>query len=82
MSSYVDPATGTHHNNLGLTDRGQLAKVEYAITDLRIAELELRPIAGAFDLDHLRKVHKHIFQDLYDWAGCERQLESASFRAV
>ena len=74
MSSYVDPATGTHHNKLGLTNRGQLAKVEYAITDLRIAELELRPIAGAFDLDHLRKVHKHIFQDLYDWAGKERTV--------
>ena len=74
MNAYVDPATGTHHNKLGITDRGQLAKVEYAITDLRIAELTLRPIEGAFDLDHLRKVHQHIFQDLYGWAGKERTI--------
>ena len=74
MNAYVDPATGTHHNKLGVTDRGQLAKVEYAITDLRIAELTLRPIEGVYDLPHRRKVHQHIFQDLYEWAGKDRTI--------
>jgi cell filamentation protein len=74
VNAYIDPATRTHFNKLGITDRSQLAKVEYAITDLRIAELQLQPIPGRFDLDHFRKVHHHIFQDLYDWAGKERTI--------
>ncbi|MDF1807764.1 Fic family protein [Hyphomonas sp.] len=30
--------------------------------------------AGIFDADHLSAIHKHLFQDIYDWAG--------EFRAV
>ncbi|MBW8832652.1 MAG: Fic family protein [Burkholderiales bacterium] len=72
MNPYVDLATGTHHNKLGITDRAQLREVEYRVTDVRIAELRLQPIEGNFDLDHLRKIHRHIFGDLYEWAGKER----------
>jgi len=32
-------------------------------------ELDAAPIHGNFDLDHLRAVHRHLFQDVYDWAG-------------
>lgn len=27
---------------------------------------------GAFDYDHLKALHRHLFQDVYDWAGEER----------
>lgn len=74
MNPYADSATGVPHNKLAITDRAELAKVEYAITAVRIAQLQLRPIDGNFDLDHLRRVHKHVFQDVYDWAGKERTL--------
>jgi cell filamentation protein len=30
----------------------------------RITELELDPVAGRFDSDHLREIHRRIFQDL------------------
>src|SRR3954468_213577 len=30
---------------------------------------------GNFDLDHLRAIHRHLFQDLYDWAGKLRTVE-------
>jgi cell filamentation protein len=30
---------------------------------------------GDFDLDHLRHIHRHLFQDVYDWAGELRTLE-------
>lgn len=44
------------------------------MTDLRVAELRVHPIAGRYDLDHLKKVHEHIFQELYEWAGKERTV--------
>jgi cell filamentation protein len=30
---------------------------------------------GRFDLDHLRAIHRHLFQDVYDWAGELRTVE-------
>jgi cell filamentation protein len=74
VNPYVDAATGTPYNKLGIADRAELAKVEYALTDLRIAELKLSAPPGDFDLPHLRAVHRHIFQDLYEWAGNDRTL--------
>lgn len=29
---------------------------------------------GNFDLNHLRAIHLHLFQDIYDWAGKLRQI--------
>jgi cell filamentation protein len=30
---------------------------------------------GQFDLAHLRAIHRHLFQDVYDWAGEIRTVE-------
>lgn len=32
-------------------------------------ELIERPVAGSYDLAHLKAIHRHLFQDVYDWAG-------------
>lgn len=74
LNPYIDPDTGTHYNKLGITDREQLKQAEYAITRQRIAELKETPITGKYDLDHLQRVHHHIFQDVYPWAGQVRTL--------
>lgn len=71
---YIDPATGAHYNKLGITDRVKLQEVEYGLTDMRVAQLQVSPIKGAFDLDHLKAIHKHVFQDLYEWAGQTRSI--------
>jgi cell filamentation protein len=39
-------------------------RLEGDLTSSRIAELKVRPVAGNFDLGHLREVHRRIFQDL------------------
>lgn len=31
--------------------------------------------SGNFDLPHLRSIHRHLFQDIYDWAGELRTVE-------
>jgi cell filamentation protein len=74
VNPYADPETGTPRNKLGLVDRAALAKVEYQATHIRIAQLREKPIEGNFDLPHLREIHRHIFQDIYEWAGKERTI--------
>lgn len=41
------------------------------MTRRRIAELEAGSVQlrGRWDIAHLQAVHRHIFQDVYDWAG-------------
>ncbi|MDQ3575817.1 MAG: Fic family protein [Actinomycetota bacterium] len=44
------------------------------------AELVLyreRPIAGRYDLAHLQAVHRHLFAEIYDWAGELRTVDIA-----
>lgn len=33
------------------------------------------PIQGNFDLAHLKAIHRHLFQDVYDWAGQLRTVD-------
>lgn len=33
------------------------------------------PINGDFDFEHLKRIHHHLFQDLYDWAGQVRTVD-------
>ena len=37
---------------------------ETALTFARVRELQREPVQGKFDVDHLREVHRRIFQDL------------------
>ena len=39
-------------------------------------ELEMSPL-GAFDTAHYRAVHRHLFQDVYSWAGRYRTVRTA-----
>jgi len=42
----------------------------------KVAQRLQEPIpTGDFDLDHLRAVHRHLFQDVYEWAGEVRTIE-------
>lgn len=47
----------------------QLDGFEANATALRLIELDERPLAGRFDVAHLKSIHRHIFQDVYRWAG-------------
>lgn len=62
-------------NLLGATDPAKLAEQERVITMRRVFELERNPIDGAFDFDHHRALHRHIFKDVYEWAGEPRTVD-------
>ncbi|MEO5536032.1 MAG: Fic family protein [Pseudolysinimonas sp.] len=46
-----------------------LATFENNRVEVRLIELRARPVGGTFDADHLRGIHRHLFQDVYPWAG-------------
>lgn len=74
LDRYVDPVTKVSYNKLGLRRAGELAAADYKLTELRLAQLMLAPLRGLYDLDHLERVHRHLFADLYDWAGEHRTI--------
>ncbi|HBD8927165.1 TPA: Fic family protein [Campylobacter jejuni] len=59
-------------NKLGIKDEKLFDKASRFYTGLRERELTLNPIKGNFDYQHLKNIHKHIFQDVFYWAGKDR----------
>ena len=69
---YTYPGTTTLRNKLGIRDAEQLDALERRMAAQRAAE---GIPAGDFDLTHLQAIHRHLFQDVYDWAGQVRTIE-------
>lgn len=42
---------------------------ERDITSRRLLQLYVHPIKGNFDYNHLKRIHRFLFQDIYSWAG-------------
>ena len=74
---YSYPNSNVLINKFGIRDQQDLSFVERNLTANRLAELYISPIQGNFDYDHLKKIHGDIFQDIYDWAGQERNVNIA-----
>lgn len=74
---YVYPGTDVLKNKPGLRDSEAVRRYEYEQTVSRAAELQASPVAGKFDLQHLKAIHKHLFQDVYAWAGEVRTVNIA-----
>jgi cell filamentation protein len=66
---YLYPCTNVLKNLRSLTNPELLARFEARQTHRRIAELIDAPLAGGFDVAHLKAIHRYIFQDVYEWAG-------------
>lgn len=74
MSSdpYVYPGTNVLKNLAGLPDSDRLRRFERMVTTLRAEQGSPR---GQFDLAHLKAIHRHLFQDVYSWAGELRTIQ-------
>lgn len=74
MDPYLLP-NGTLRNRLGLTDSASLARHEEHFVNLRMGSLLQGDDDGApFDFRKLLAIHRHIFQDVYEWAGEPRTI--------
>jgi len=74
---YLDPVSSVLRNVLGITDPGELAQVEAALSASRLIDLERRRLPGNYDMDHLRAFHRYILGDVFAWAGELRTVSIA-----
>jgi cell filamentation protein len=72
--TYTDPQTGILRNLAGISERDALSFAETAATTKRATELKAKPIRIK-DSGALFAIHRHLFQDIYDWAGKPRTVE-------
>jgi cell filamentation protein len=63
---YCYPGTTVLRNKLDIRDAGELASFEAEVSDAR-ADEEIP--ADDLDFKHFKSIHRHLFQDVYDWAG-------------
>ena len=61
-------------NKLGIKDAGLLERAEADITGVRLFVVDGAIQSPAFDLTRLLDIHKHIFGDIYEWAGTIRNI--------
>lgn len=71
---YCYDGTETLINKYGIKDAQELKAMEDQISHLKIDDMYINPISGSLDYNHLKKMHKFIFSDLYNWAGEERKV--------
>ena len=73
-----DPYTYPYPYQYVLRNRFDIRDVETLdAVERRFAGLRARGDvpSGNFDLEHLKAIHRHLFQDVYDWAGETRTVE-------
>jgi len=74
---YIDPHSGILRNKFGLTDQESLDRAEANAVSARSILLQLNPLKGDFDSEHLKAIHSHLFRDVYEWAGQFRTIALA-----
>ena len=74
---YCYPDSSVLKNRLDIHDKEQLLAAEVRLAAIRLYQLQEQPVHGNFDLNHLCRIHGHIFQDLYPWAGKIRTVNIA-----
>ena len=68
---YCYPGSEVLRNRAGLVDQARLDAFEAAATMQRADEA--LP-SGRLSVSHYRAVHRHLFQDVYPWAGAFRSV--------
>jgi len=72
--TYTDPETGVLKNLVNAADHNTLLLIESGAVAKRIAELQANPVKIK-NASTLLDIHKHLFQDIYLWAGETRTVE-------
>lgn len=69
QSIYCYADTNILKNKLNIKDSELLKKAEEDITAVKQMELLRNPIKGRFTKNHLLRIHRFIFEDIYPFAG-------------
>lgn len=71
LDPYVYTGTTVLKNKLNIKNQNDLNLIETVFFRKRLSDGIPQ---GNLDYDHYKRIHKHIFQDVYDWAGIERTV--------
>ena len=80
MASLYRDDNGVLTNQLGITDKEELRRVEYLITKRKSNEiLSGKALAGiqGYGLERQQVIHQHLFEGIYEWAGKVRTVPSS-----
>ena len=69
---YFIPGTTVLRNKFNETNPVHLSTKEEFAAQARLIQLVMKPVQATFDYDHMKAIHRHVFQDVYEWAGEER----------
>jgi cell filamentation protein, protein adenylyltransferase len=72
---YSLPGTSCLRNKLEIVDPAVLRDVEARIVSIRDVELARQTLPGEYSLEHYQQFHRHLFQDVYEWAGELRRVD-------
>ena len=72
---YCYPDSPVLINKLNIHDDKELSLAEREITSLKAAELLENPLKGELNFDYVKRLHCHLFEDIYDWAGKIRRVD-------
>lgn len=76
---HPETGSGTLRNHFGVRDWNRLRQLEYVATAARAADLRQgrASVPHTYDASHVRAIHAHLFQDVYEWAGQYRTVDMA-----
>ena len=70
QDSYCYPESDVLINKLNIIAHDELSDAELEFTAFRYSEYSSNITSlSEFNLNHLKNLHWHLFQDVYDWAG-------------
>jgi cell filamentation protein len=72
--TYTDPKSGVMRNKADIDDERLLVAFESLKVSARLEELRAKPLKIK-NTETLLAIHKHLFQDVYSWAGKIRTVE-------
>jgi cell filamentation protein len=72
-SIYCYADTNVLKNRFGIRNNEQLKQIEADITAIRQNDLLTHPITGRFTPNHLCRIHRYLFSDVYPFAGHYRK---------
>ena len=69
----IDPDDPAIKNKLGIKSHDDLERISAALVAMRIVEITAgKGPQASFDAAHLKAIHHHLFQDVFEWAGHTR----------
>ena len=77
VDPYIDPSSGILRNLLGLSSLEELSEFEAQIVFANEISILDSNIKRTNNLLEVCAIHKHLFSDIYDWAGEVRTVDIA-----